>query len=112
MGNGGFSVVGQALANAADGVSRLMAALDEHDVDDIDCDKAAVGHDALAATLEDFCDRWQRGVDHLAEDGKELANRLVGTANAYFGVDQSTGNAFLDVVSQMQGKLKDWSWTV
>lgn len=112
MGDDGFHVVGQALADAADGVSRLMAALDEHDVDDIDCDKAAVGHDELAATLEDFCDRWQRGVDHLTEDGKELANRLVETANNYFGVDQSTGNAFLDVTSQLQDKLKDWSWTV
>ena len=112
MGDGGFDVVGQALADAADGGSRLGGALDEHDVDDIDCDKAAVGHDALAATLEDFCDRWQRGVDHLTEDGKELANRLVGTANNYFGVEQSTGNAFLDAANQMQDKLKDWSWTV
>ncbi|MGH8902353.1 MAG: hypothetical protein ACRDYA_11890 [Egibacteraceae bacterium] len=59
-----------------------------------------------------FCDRWQRGVDHLAEDGKELANRLVGTANAYFGAEQSTGDAVLDVAAKMQDKLKDWSWTV
>lgn len=79
----GFSVDLAALADAADGINSLLAELDAHQVNDIDCDHDAFGHDKLAGTTKDFCDRWQKGVKNLAEDGQGIAERLTETANAY-----------------------------
>ncbi|WP_156758580.1 hypothetical protein [Actinokineospora pegani] len=41
--------------------------MDAGEVDDLDSD--AVGHERLAEVLEDFCDRWQVGVENLLADG-------------------------------------------
>lgn len=80
---GGFAVDLDALASAAQGIVGTLAELEQHQVEDIDCDAEAFGHDRLAATTKDFCDRWQRGVKNLAEDGQQIADRLVATVNTY-----------------------------
>lgn len=97
----GFSVDLAALASAANGINGLLAELDAHQVDDIDCDQSAFGHERLAGTTKDFCDRWQKGVKNLAEDGQEIAERLTETANAYGqlergAIDKLTGASAAD----------------
>jgi hypothetical protein len=53
----GFSVDLAALADAAGGINGLLAELNAHQLNDVDCDQSAVGHDKLAGSTKDFCDR-------------------------------------------------------
>ncbi|WP_433869244.1 hypothetical protein [Saccharopolyspora sp. CA-218241] len=69
---GSMGVDLDALINAAVGVRTLMDELAEQDISDVDPDPIVVGHDGLADTLRDFCDRWHHGVFHLSKDGEEL----------------------------------------
>lgn len=93
---GDFAVDLDALGSAAEGIAGVLAELEQHQVEDIDCDRSAFGHDPLAATTTDFCDRWQRGVKHLAEDGQQIADRLVETVNTYSAAEQTALGALHD----------------
>lgn len=79
----GFTVDVDALTDAGQGIKDLMGKLDEKSVEDIDCDSDAVGHGGLADKLESFCDRWQIGVENLVEDGAQIAQRLLDSAEVY-----------------------------
>ena len=59
-------------------------------VKDIDAPKDAFGHDGLGATVQDFCDRWEIGVEHLTKDGSEIADRLVHSLGAYQKAEEMT----------------------
>lgn len=89
----GFSVYAGALIDAASGVTDLMAELDAHSVSDLECDKSAIGHDGLADTLADFCNRWQYGVKNLTADGKDLATRLGQSAEDYINNEKAAVDA-------------------
>jgi hypothetical protein len=84
----GFSVDLAALEQAAEGVNGTLDQLTQQSVSDIPYDPSAIGHERLAGTVTDFCDRWQRGVSNLATDGREIAKRLTANVNAYRKADQ------------------------
>ena len=90
----GFRVDLGALKDAADGVSGTLDQVRTRKVSDIDCDKAAVGHGRLADTISDFCDRWSLGVDNLATDAQEIADRLTDCVKAYEELDQGARDRF------------------
>lgn len=79
----GFRVDLTALQQAAQGVSGVLDELAAQSVGDIPHDSAAIGHPGLAGTVADFLSRWNRGVDNLASDGREISSRLTANANAY-----------------------------
>lgn len=89
----GFSVDVEALTAAGQGIKDLMGKLDQKKVEDIDCDSDAVGHGGLADKLENFCDRWQIGVENLLEDGAQIAQRLLDSAAAYRDRDNAAAAA-------------------
>ena len=88
----GFSVNLDALNTAASGIVNVLQELESHQVKDIDCESGAFGHDKLAGTTKDFCDRWQKGVKNLAEDGHKIAERLVQTIADYTNTDTGGHN--------------------
>ncbi|MEV4056202.1 hypothetical protein AB0J55_33775 [Amycolatopsis sp. NPDC049688] len=98
----GFSVDLGALEKAAEGVNNTLDELAAKKVKDIDADKGAFGHDDLADTVADFCERWEIGVEHLAKDGQEISDRLTRSVTAYLKVD-STAKGHLDGVLQRSG---------
>ncbi|NEB05007.1 hypothetical protein [Streptomyces sp. SID13726] len=79
----GFSVDLEALRKAATGISTTLDAMATKKVSDIDAPKDAFGHDELAGAVDDFCDRWNIGVTHLATDGSEVADRLGHCVQSY-----------------------------
>jgi len=83
----GFLVDLGALENAVAGVNDTLAALAAAPVDSLDGTAADYGHDRLAETVEDFCDRWAIGADHLATDAREVAQRLNDSLAAYLAAD-------------------------
>jgi hypothetical protein len=85
----GFRVDLGALENAAAGVNETLADLKAARVDILDGDAAAYGHDHLAGVVKDFCDRWEMGIEHLATDGQEVAQRLTSSVQAYLAADKA-----------------------
>ncbi|MFH8593688.1 hypothetical protein [Streptomyces rimosus] len=83
-----------ALEKAATGVNGTLDEISVQKVSAIPHDESEVGHEALASVLSDFLDRWQRGVDNLAQDGKEIATRLTASVNAYRKVEDHTHKQF------------------
>ncbi|WP_103352182.1 hypothetical protein [Amycolatopsis sp. CA-128772] len=100
----GFSVDLGALEKAAEGVSNTLDELAAKRVRDIDAEKGAFGHNALADTVADFCDRWEIGVEHLAKDGQEVSDRLTRSVAAYLKVDNSAKGHLDGVLQRLSGE--------
>ena len=68
----GFYVDFGALHDAAEGITDTLDAMATKKVSDIDAPRSAFGHDGLAGTVADFCDRWEIGVEHLTKDAEAV----------------------------------------
>lgn len=97
----GFSVDLDALLKAASGI---LDAMEARQVKDLDCEQSAFGHEGLADITKDFCDRWQRGVKNLLDDGKEVAGRLADSAKLYLQMEQDTLAHLQSVAQQPEGR--------
>ncbi len=85
----GFRVDLGALEGAAEGINSTLYNLQTKKVTDIGGQPGDYGHEHLAQTVSDFCDRWELGVEHLATDGQEVASRLSRSVQAYLRVDNA-----------------------
>ena len=85
----GFRVDLGALEDAATGINQTLSDLRARKIDQLDGRAADYGHERLAGTIADFCDRWELGVEHLATDGQEIASRLSHSVQSYLQVDQA-----------------------
>jgi len=83
----GFRVDLAALEDAAAGINMTLEDLGRARVDSLDGRSVDYGHEHLAATIADFCDRWEIGIEHLATDGQEVAQRLSQSVQDYRKVD-------------------------
>ena len=83
----GFRVDLGALEDAAAGINSVLAQLQANKVSSIDGRKDDYGHDRLGETVEDFCDRWELGVENLAKDAQVVSQRLNKCVQAYLAVD-------------------------
>jgi len=99
----GFSVDLEALRRAAEGVTDTLDAMATKKVSDIDATKSAFGHDKLAGTVSDFCDRWNIGVEHLAKDGQEVVDRLNASVAAYSHVERVVHQSLDGMLRQTDG---------
>jgi hypothetical protein len=95
----GFRVDLSALTAASQGIDGVLYDIGNNKVSDIEVDPPTVGHDRLASSISDFCDRWNLGVNNLAKDGQAVADRLNSSVEAYdrtekaiTGVFSGTGN--------------------
>jgi hypothetical protein len=91
---GGFRVDLGALTNASQGVDGVLYDVSNNKVSDIKVDKSAVGHDRLAGSIADFCDRWELGVNNLAKDGQAVADRLRSCVTAYDKTEHAVTGLF------------------
>lgn len=99
----GFAVDLEALHTAADGVTDTLDAMATKKVSDIDAAKLAFGHDGLADTVSNFCDRRNIGVEHLAKDGQEVVARLNTCVLAYSQVERTVQVALDGMLRQSSG---------
>lgn len=99
----GFKVDLGALEDAAKGVNTVLNDLHQKKVKDLDGDKSDFGHDDLAGTVADFCDRWEIGVEHLAKDGQEIADRLSQSVAAYLRVDTHLEGYMDGILERLSG---------
>jgi hypothetical protein len=100
----GFSVELPALEGASAGITMTLEELGVARIDSLDGDRGAYGDDHLAGAVADFCERWQIGVEHLAVDGQEVADRLNHCVQAYRQVDASARDRLHGVVQRSSGR--------
>ncbi len=86
---GGFRVDLTALTQAAQGITDTLDTLATQKVSDIDGNHGALGHDRLADTVSDFCERWQVGVQNLGKDAQGVAEQLTNSVVAYQKVEEA-----------------------
>jgi len=91
---GGFRVDLGALTNASQGIDGVLYDVSNNEVSEIKVDKSAVGHDRLASSISDFCDRWDLGVNNLAKDGQAVADRLRACVAAYDKAEHAITGTF------------------
>ena len=99
----GFYVDFGALHDAAEGITDTLDAMATKKVSDIDAPRSAFGHDGLAGTVADFCDRWEIGVEHLTKDAEAVVGRLNDAVGAYLRVDSNMQKTFAGFVRQPGG---------
>lgn len=98
----GFRVNLGALEQASAGINDTLTQLSERKVNDVDCARSAFGHDDLADTVSDFCDRWEIGVQHLGKDAKQIQGGLDSCVRAYVGTDSKL-KGHMDGILQRTG---------
>ncbi|TDD48997.1 hypothetical protein E1288_20980 [Saccharopolyspora elongata] len=99
----GFRVDLTALTHASEGVRDTINAMNRRKVSDIDSPADAFGHDRLATTVADFCDRWNEGVSNLTEDAKEISGRLDHCVQAYRHTDEAARAHFEGILQRAGG---------
>jgi hypothetical protein len=99
----GFRVDLGALEDAATGINQTLNDLKAKRIDDLDGRRADYGHQRLADTIADFCDRWEIGVEHLAADGQEIASRLSRSVQSYLQVDKNAQGRMDGIVQRPSG---------
>jgi hypothetical protein len=92
----------KALQSAADGIADTFLDIANRRVSDLGPPSSSFGHDGLAGTVSDFCDRWDIGVMHLASDAAEVADRLQQCVLSYGSADQRTQQS-LDGILRLPG---------
>jgi hypothetical protein len=99
----GFSVDLGALEEAATGVNFTINAIRKTRVDKLAGQTDDYGHDHLAKTVKDFCDRWEIGIEHLAKDGIEIAQRLTDGVRDYVAADKAAKGRMDGIYSKPTG---------
>jgi hypothetical protein len=102
--SGGFKVDLGALVQAAEGVNGTMTDLQNNKVSDIGGAEAEYGDDELAATVSNFCARWEIGVQNLANDARQVASRLYLSAANYAKAEKT-------VIAHLSGVLESRTGT-
>jgi hypothetical protein len=98
-----FSVDPAVLTGVAAALEQAVTATRLDGVEDIDCRAGTLGHDGLAAALQDFCDRWGHGLAHLTTDGRDLADSLTQTAATYAEADRTARHALQPTAAALAG---------
>lgn len=82
-----FAVDLAALITAAQKAGEAIQDVKDHDVEDFVPGPDALGSDTVWAAVEEFKDRWERGVNDMVGDVEEVAGRLGKVAMTYAEFD-------------------------
>ncbi|NHC12939.1 hypothetical protein [Motilibacter deserti] len=93
-----FEVDLQSLAAAAQGVAETVQLFKDKDVEDLVPGEAALGSDVVWSAVEEFKDRWERGMNNLVGDVEEMGGRLGQVATNYAEFD-AQGNERMTAVA-------------
>ena len=82
-----FEVDLESLINASTKASEAVKQKKEEDVEDVVPTESDVGSDTVWKAVDDFQDRWERGINDMTEDIEEVAGRLGQVAANYVDFD-------------------------
>lgn len=88
-----FSVDLRTLERASAGVNQVLSEIGETNITQLPAGADVSGNGGLADVLGDFCSRWQRGLQNLATEGQQTADRLGYAVHAYASYEEATRQA-------------------
>ncbi|MGQ0624477.1 MAG: WXG100 family type VII secretion target [Sporichthyaceae bacterium] len=94
----GFEVDLDALRASVRGMAAIASEFRDHDVSDLMPGRDAVAHGGLVSALDEFGDRWSRGLNALQSDVREIGARLADTASGYEAADRESARLFAEIV--------------
>lgn len=103
-----FSVDVEALVNAARATADSVAFVKDHDVSDLVPDKAALGSSIVWDAVDEFQERWERGVNDMVGDVEEVSGRIGKVAMNYVEFDQQNGEALVALGQGATPALNPW----
>jgi hypothetical protein len=99
----GFEVDLFALRQVGRGMSDTVSGFGGHRVRDGMPSAEALAHDGLADALEEFAERWERGIEVLRADGEQFGTRIADTADAYEQADEQAAGLFAAILRRLDG---------
>ncbi|MDQ4114586.1 hypothetical protein [Nocardioides sp. NPDC127503] len=90
-----FEVDLESLAKAAQGLAETVQLFKDKDVEDLVPSEDACGSEEVWGAVEEFKDRWERGMNNLCEDVGEMSGRIGKIAMNYFELNE-TGKTEMD----------------
>lgn len=90
-----FEVDLESLAKAAQGLAETVELFKDKDVEDLVPSEDACGSEEVWGAVEEFKDRWERGMNNLCEDVGEMSGRIGKIAMNYFELNE-TGKTEMD----------------
>lgn len=94
MAGSDFEVDVRALVEAARGAAQTVQTYKDKDVIDLVPTNDMLGDEDLWVAVDEFQDRWDRGLNDMCEDISEVAGRLGKVAQAYLEFDERAKEAF------------------
>ncbi|MFF5079443.1 hypothetical protein ACFY36_20490 [Actinoplanes sp. NPDC000266] len=86
----GFHVEVEVLESASAGIRQSVADQRDSALENLDGAAGAYGHAGLHRAMENFCDRWNEGLDILVEDAEAIGKILDEAARAYRSADAAS----------------------
>lgn len=80
----------EALESASAGIRQSVADQRGSALEDLDRAAGAYGHAGLHRAIENFCDRWNEGLDILTGDAEAIGTILSDAAKAYRAADAAS----------------------
>ena len=96
-----FEVDLQSLVQAAQGTSEAIQLFKDKDVEDLVPSEDDLGDGDVWDAVDEFKDRWERGMNNLCEDIGEMSGRIGKIAMNYF----ETEKAGYDALSALKGTI-------
>lgn len=106
MGQHDFEVDLVGLAKAAQAAAEAVQMYKDKDVSDHVPSKGDLGNDTVWDAVDEFQDRWERGVNTLCEDISEVAGRLGGVARTYIDFDSESEAAFTAIAPDLANLMQ------
>ncbi len=98
-----FEVDLESLVGAAKGTIETVQLFKDKDVEDLVPEKGDLGSDTVWDAVDEFKDRWERGMNNLVGDIEEAGGRLAKIASNYANFDKEGRDTFTAVAGDLSG---------
>ena len=98
-----FEVDLESLVAAAKGAVETVQLFKDKDVEDLVPTEGDLGSDTVWSAVEEFKDRWERGMNNLVEDIEEAGGRLAKIASNYATFDSEGRTKLTGVAGEIAG---------
>ena len=102
-----FEVDLEALVKAAQTTAEVVQLKKDNDVCDYVPTQDALANDTVWQAVDEFQERWERGINDMTEDISEVAGRLGKVAMTYLDYDEQAAQAVAGVKATIAGLSRE-----
>ena len=103
-----FAVDLEALVKAAQATAEAVTSVKDHDISDFVPGEAALGSAVVWSAVDEFQERWERGVNDMVRDIEECSGRIGKVALTYAEFDQGGYESLSALGNGTTPRLRPW----